>query len=58
LQKQWCAAWATGADAGGAPQHGKTPLYAAAEMGKVAVAQVLLQAGADKEAEGPVRAMG
>ena len=40
----------------GAPQGGRTPLFAAALWGKEAVAQVLLLAGADKEATDSVRA--
>jgi len=44
-----------GADAGGTPQHGSTPLVVAA-LGHVEVAQVLLEAGADTEATGQVRA--
>ena len=40
----------------GAPQGGRTPLFVAAVQGKEAVAQVLLLAGADKEATDPVRA--
>ena len=40
----------------GAPQSGRTPLYAAALWGKEAVAQVLLLAGADKEVTDSVRA--
>ena len=52
----WRRAWAMGADVGGAPQSGCTPLHAAAYFGKEAVAQVLLKAGVDNEAKGPVRA--
>jgi ankyrin repeat protein len=40
----------------GTPQHGHTPLFTAAFQGNVAVAQVLLQAEADKEATDPARA--
>ena len=44
------------ADAGvGAPQYGTTPLSIAAQGGCSAVAQVLLQARANKEAKDPVR---
>ena len=46
------------ADAGCAPQKGHTPMYAAAYQGKVAVVQVLLDAGADKEATDEVKARG
>ena len=41
-----------------APQDGRTPLYVAALKGKVAVARVLMQAEANKESLGPVRARG
>ena len=40
----------------GAPQAGRTPLFIAVCQGKEALAQVLLRAGADKEATDPVRA--
>ena len=36
-------------------QYGRTPLFMAAWKGKVAVAQVLLGAGANKEAKDTVR---
>ena len=39
-----------------APQLGCTPLFIAACQGKEAVAQVLLKAGADKEAKDQVSA--
>jgi hypothetical protein len=42
------------ADAGGAPQDGHTPLFFAALRGHVEVAQVLLEAGANKEAKDEV----
>ena len=41
---------------GGAPQEGLTPLYIAADQGNEAVAQVLLHAGARKDATDQVRA--
>ena len=56
MQKQWRNAWATDADAVCAPQHGQTPLFVAAWEGKEAVAQVLLDAGANTEAKDKVRA--
>jgi ankyrin repeat protein len=43
---------------GSALQYGRTPLFIAAQAGKEAVAQVLLQAGADKAAKELVRAKG
>jgi hypothetical protein len=43
---------------GSALQYGRTPLFIAAQAGKEAVAQVLLEAGADTEAPGSVRARG
>ena len=43
------------ADAGGAPQAGRTPLFVAALRGHVEVAQVLHEAGANKEAKDEVR---
>jgi len=48
--------WATDADTGCAPQDGHTPLWIAAFRGNEAVEQVLLQAGAEKEATDKVRA--
>ena len=45
----------TGANAGCAPQDGDTPLLIAAHQGNMAVAQMLLQAMADKEAKNKVR---
>ena len=39
----------------GALQYGRTPLFMAAWMGKVAVTQVLLGVGANKEATDTVR---
>ena len=39
----------------GALQYGRTPLYMAAWMGKVAVTHVLLGVGANKEAKDTVR---
>ena len=42
----------------GAPQLGQTPLFIAAHQGKEALAQMLLRAGADKEAVDQVRARG
>ena len=40
------------------PQEGRTTLFHAAEMGKEAVAEVLLDAGVDKEAKDEVWARG
>ena len=46
-----------GADAGArAPQDGATPLFIAAEKGRLAVARILLDAGANTEAKDKVRA--
>jgi len=44
-----------GADTGGSPQNGATPLYVAAHNGHLEVAQLLVQAGADKDAPNSVR---
>ena len=43
---------------GDAPQDGYTPLFIAAFKDNVAAAQMLLQAGADMDAQTPVRARG
>ena len=45
-----------GADAGGTPQHGWTPLFLAAQQGNEVVTQMLVVAGANTEAKDEVRA--
>ena len=55
MQKQWRKASATDADEGCAPQDGATPLWIAAQEGQEEVAQVLLKAGANREAKNKVR---